>query len=152
MNREIKFRGKSKQGKWVYGSLIIAKHNGNPISFIYTPQYDITELHECSTDGDVKVLLESQVVPVLTDTVGQDTGLKDKNGKEIYEGDVVGWRYLNLWQRNEVEWVRGGFVSIMTAFKDDLNEMQSLSLISRLDCEVIGNIYEHPELLKETSQ
>lgn len=78
----------------------------------------------------------------------QYTGLKDKNGKEIYEGDIVEWKYLKTWHKNEVRWVGGGFVVTTSGFKDDLNEPQDLLLVSILSCEIIGNIYENPELLK----
>ena len=144
MNRDIKFRGKSKQGKWVYGSLVIAKHDGNPVSFIYTPQYDITELHECSTDGEGKVSLESQVVPVLTDTVGQDTGLKDKNGTEIYEGDILEFEYHSHNSWHNVREQVGFALGIFHIWGSPLTDYNGIT--------VIGNIYEHPELLKETSQ
>lgn len=77
----------------------------------------------------------------------QFTGLLDKNGKEIYEGDIVEWKYLQTWHKNEVRWVGGGFVVTTSGFKDDLNEPQDLSLVSILSCEIIGNIYENPELI-----
>lgn len=81
------------------------------------------------------------------DSLMQFTGLLDRNGKEIYEGDIVEWKYLQTWHKNEVRWVGGEFVVTTSGFKDDLNEPQNLSLVSILNCEIIGNIYENPELL-----
>lgn len=64
-------------------------------------------------------------------TVMQYTGLKDKNGKEIYEGDIVSAKYLNT--PKEVIYSRGMFTITMIHFVPE-------------SCEVIGNIYENPEL------
>lgn len=92
------------------------------------------------------------VVPVFTnvdkETVGQYTGLKDKNGVEIYEGDIVAEKghfvksdrlvYQKIqWKENYSCWLRG--------------EYQRLTPknIKAYQIEVIGNIYENPDLLEE---
>jgi len=75
----------------------------------------------------------------------QYTGLNDKNGKEIWEGDVVAKR-LNGW-RGQVVYHKGQFVVISQS--NDM--MANLALRSGMyegNVKVIGNIYENPELLK----
>jgi hypothetical protein len=77
----------------------------------------------------------------------QYTGLHDKNGKEIYEGDVIDFGRTYLYSRTEkVEWLEGaaGF----SPFTDD-DEAEGQAIYPEpCQCEVIGNIYENPELLE----
>ncbi len=70
----------------------------------------------------------------------QCTGLKDKNGKLIYEGDVV----KNGLHNNLVEWFKGGFWlnGFINGAKWNIHQCHQI-------LEVIGNIYENPELLQE---
>jgi len=78
--------------------------------------------------------------------VMQYTGLKDKNGKEIYEGDVV--KFAGSWpfpKIDQVVWWDGsaGFSPFIDAEESD----DTCSCPKPEECEVIGNIYENPELL-----
>ena len=76
----------------------------------------------------------------------QYTGRHDKNGKEIYEGDIVKWVYIQAFHTSDVFFVNGGFYCNTNGFIKDLVEWQGLGLITTLGCEIIGNIYENPEL------
>lgn len=119
--REHKYRGKRlDNGEWVYGGLI-ADGKGN---------YAIAKLvilNNCNT---------ASVHMVDPATVGQYTGLKDKNGKEIYEGDIVHWNeYVG-----KVIFKNGLFAR---KFKNVSAPLVSLLLVT----EVIGNIHDNPELL-----
>ena len=132
--RDIKFRGQTKtteSKKWAYGYYYRVKSffNDNEGHYISTIRSD--HLQDYSVDEN---------------TVGQYTGLKDKNGKEIYEGDIVqilGGEY----EQGFYEWDEK--VQIKDLIYDGYNLMMTISQIGNQAIEVIGNIYDNPELLKE---
>jgi uncharacterized phage protein (TIGR01671 family) len=82
----------------------------------------------------------------------QCTGLKDKNSKLIYEGDIVECIFED-WQGNKpkyktkVEFIEGYYWHIDGLDNVNLFE-NSLKVDGKIDCEIIGNLYENPELLK----
>ena len=85
--------------------------------------------------------------PIFLETIGQYTGLKDKNGKKIFEGDIVKDDYCIY----EVVYDGNGYyVEVVKLLKEcgtDKGVLYDLS--DYKDLEVIGNIYDNPELLKE---
>lgn len=125
MSREIKFRGKRQDnGEWAYGLL----------SYLNVIKVFID--HEIINDGnDISVYQTTEDYKVDSKTVGEFTGLKDKNGKEIYEGDICDGRY----GRFTVFFEDGGFWPLC----GEINAPNDMSLV-----EVVGNIYETPDLSK----
>ena len=120
--REIKFRGKRvDNGEWVYGDL----HHG-PIS------------------GNIYIM-GTQVIP---ETVGQSTGLKDRNGVEIWEGDVLRGEY---YFRGEgwFDTGEGDFsINDQVIFENGKFTCRGFDLCKINECgEVIGNIHDNPELM-----
>ncbi len=146
MTREIKFRGIDKEsGKWVYGNLFVR-------SDMYWIIEDNNENHGCmfafNGDGRLEV---SEAFEVIPESVGMFTGLHDKNGVEIYKGDIVGW-YDSIpnidwygWVKGIVEYKQGGFfVEALKASCEFSNYIWCLG-----EFKVIGNIYENKDLLKK---
>ena len=129
--RTIKFRGKRvDNGELVYGDLL--RIHGVP--YIYP-------------DPAPNGWMPYEVIP---DTVGQFTGLLDKNGKKIYEGDVIRSDCGNGEVRHLISFfdIIASFVAEMLP-DNDINDYCTLSQawILKYDKEVIGNIHDNPELL-----
>ena len=152
--REIKFRAKDHEGYWVYGDLHL--------------NHKMPHIHP----------FENNRTFINTKTIGQFTGLKDKNGKEVYEGDILrieefknesgpiekseefyevfGLEDMKGEKQREyttpVSWEDGAFV-ISVNQKGD-TDLSALFGDMRLSFpififEVIGNIYDNPELVEQ---
>ena len=120
MNRDIKFRGKRiDNGEWIYGWLVIQSDNTAYISEHYK---------------------RGEWVEVDPKTVGQYTGMSDKNGKGIFEGDIIkSARGYNA----VAEWVDDGRFLGFTIER----ERKIMYIGQESAVEIIGNVYENADLL-----
>lgn len=125
--RDILFRGKrTDNGEWIYGDLVHANHRltGARIFEIWTPMPD--------GETDPNELEYGKVDPA---TIGQFTGLYDKSGKPIFEGDVLS---TGTGKPHEVMFADGTF----------LMEGTTIPFEWAVKLYVIGNIHDKPKLLE----
>ena len=142
--REILFRGKRlDNGEWAYGSLVKADGGTNhgecyilntPADFSYG-------------DGGRRVRIGC-FVEVHPRTIGQYTGMRDSNGKQIFEGDILFFDYIgeNLGVRGKATVVfQDGKFGVLWGYR---KELVALDGFANVTVEVIGNIYDNNELLE----
>lgn len=156
MTREIKFRGKHvDNGEWVYGAFVpdaLETPDNDLITWGFIRRYN----------RDIRKM---ETIEVSRESVGQYTGLCDKNGKKIYEGDIVVIPGQYIWfddgkpnYRGTVEWIYSQWQVVAHCVNKDKRGMsdginEGLNDIGYDEgdesCwEVIGNIYDNPELLE----
>lgn len=135
--REIRFRGKRvDNGGWVYGFLVrrpsaVQIGSTSPWAIIVPPS------DPDDSGGEYWVVAES---------IGQYTGLKDKNGTEIYEGDIL---HKDCFWSRFIEFEKGSFVSApLNKVQYNNRKFYPIGCSDYQDWEVIENIYENPEMLE----
>lgn len=153
MERQIKFRAKHiKNGAWLYGDLL-QSNEGSVYIGVHGQYID---------DGYHFNDMYDETCYVDEDTIGQFTGLLDKNGKEIYEGDILGVPGKDIFCR-VVEYCCDGFYLVDNCqdrkFGDLLHREISLDgnysgmakvlRYNGYDYCVIGNIHDNPELISD---
>ena len=123
--RKIKFRGRDFAGLWHIGDLI---HNDDDLLI---------------RNGCLSTYIENE-------TAGQFTGITDKNGKEIYEGDIIGCHNPDIKHLIFYNEKQGRFMAALNGDID--NDFVGVCGLDdscwNASKEVIGNIHDNPELLK----
>lgn len=139
--RKFLFRGKTvgANSKFVYGNLIYVEG----YCCILERKEDLHPMDEPYLDGEIG-WIDGKATPVRPETVGQFTGLHDKNGRKIFEGDVLkGHNSLHEDRLiHRVVYETNGFYYMdeddVTWHPDNINNV-----------EIIGNIHDNPELMEE---
>lgn len=130
--REILFRGKRENNdEWVEG-------------FFVENHFSVSEYRECLIRD-----LEGTMYKVIPETVGQYTGLKDKNGTKIFESDVIKIEFQQDFYIGEIYWA-DDFLGWVVKFLDGTTPetMELINFYNTKYVEVIGNIFDNSELLK----
>ncbi len=141
MKREILFRGKKSNGRWVYGSLVVSENIAPAIYY----------------EGGKGVAKQLDWCYVKPDSIGQYTGLKDKNGNKIFEGDIVRFSYITDGVKPiEIECLAkvvfedGSFM--IKCVKGHVHNSMQRALFAmdyfNIKVEVVGNVIDNPELIK----
>ena len=132
MNREILFRGKrTDNGEWVNGYVTRIKHsddNGNAESYYFNALDKSGWVAECV---------------VSAETVGQYTGLTDRNGRKIFDGDIILFekkKYFVVWLDSIASFVAKPF--------EEGRCWPCMNVGTMKEAEVIGNIFDNPELME----
>lgn len=150
--REILFRGKCQRGYdysngdgWVYGSLL---QKGNLAAIVKTE-----DIESCfGTDDGISSIEDFACILVEPNTIGQYTGLTDKDGTKIFEGDTLTWDYADSKHFNE--WMRNPYYKVVLekgkffATGIDITKKLYLHGFRFNNCEVIGNIHDDPKLIE----
>lgn len=130
--RTIKFRGKSiLTYEWFYGDLVHSADKKRTAILVN----DKDSYDECEVDSE---------------TIGQFTGLYDAHGKRIYEGDILKWKADNRLYAVIFNW--GMFYASVEVCNEGTYggfPLHSLTEHDDEDCEIVGNIYDNPELKKK---
>lgn len=132
--REILFRGKREDnGKWVDGSLLIFPDNG-----------------DCYICVDIDGMCSLFKFAVESATVGQYTGMMDKNGKRIFEGDIITYDLdVGITLYAMCTFHKGSFGAKWIQEKVPVfDEFAHFSSYKDFKFEVIGNVWDNPELLE----
>lgn len=146
--REIKFRAKGLiDDNWHYGSYVYTNDNkNNPFaSEPFKEKHHIIQYYP----GDWN-LGGWEPIEINPNTLGQFTSLKDKNGKEIYEGDVIAfnWRSsdgVDITDLLEIRFVRGVFAFL---WDGDIDHEANIVSPTHEWATVVGNIHDNPDLIK----
>ena len=135
--REILFRGKKiDKDKWIYGSPIEATKLDDSKVLIIKSTFDCDEYCCKGCDYD----------PIIPETVGQYTGLTDKNGTKIFEGDIVtGLFKFGMPIKAVVTFKDGSFG--LTWYRGEVSTFNAFPCMCNVEYEVIGNIHDNTELI-----
>lgn len=134
--REIKFRGKTESGHWIYGDLI--QYESGEKAILETPfsRYGVEATN---------IANRTRVIP---ESIGQDSGILDVTGARIFEGDIITFEFADAFKEYEltgvVEFYEGGYWSVHVpkeGFQAPLFNNQISEML------IVGNETDNPELL-----
>ena len=144
---EILFRGKRiDNGEWIHGFLVIYGDD-------YYIAPDINAYTSIGGGGKGRCMMFGHYYQVHSETVGQFTGLTDKNGRKIFEGNIIHLEYSQVFfggeyfgeYTAEVSYKEGCFITDGINNGDEIET--PLSGFDNDEVEIIGNIHDNPELL-----
>jgi uncharacterized phage protein (TIGR01671 family) len=134
--REVLFRGKRKDnGEWVVGGTIIKFNNEGDGDLFFMPQINEKCIATHDDNNNIIMFENCTFYEIIPETVEQYTGLTDKNGKKIFEGDIVkyeGYVYQCKWNEYNYEYV----------FDDGEGDF-GIGYTSPYELEIIGNIHDN---------